>query len=229
MPPKEEKKDDKKDDKKEEKAEKKVEGATTDESSTDPEKKGTIPGQNPETGKCEGEDTCAGEGVAAGFSSPANMMDNAKKRLDDSVKTGVKTLMVTLTNPAKCATLAVGSVPVMITGIGNSIAGAFDKITKSINNSATAVKNKGFSGIFAPFHIAHAMFMLKLQGVVNNIALGPDAEIILSNPQLTAKILFDKLVFRSKIYKLALEDAEARGVLKIWIGDYVNSLLILCS
>ena len=185
----------------------------------------TIPGQDPKTKKCVGEDTCAGKGAAEAFKGPGALLDGAKKKLDDGVKNGVKTIGVVLTNPARCATLAVGAVPAMINGIGKSISGAFDGITFSINNTFKAVESKGFTGFFAPFKIANAMFLGKLQGVINNIALGPDADKILSDPKLTAKILFDKLVFRSKMYKLAIKDAEFRGVFKVWIGEYVNTLL----
>jgi hypothetical protein len=178
-----------------------------------------------EKGNCVGEDTCAGKDAADSFKGPNELLESAKKKVDDGVKNGIKTLVTAITNPAKCVALSVGAVPTMIDGIGNSIAGAFDNITLSINNTFNAVGNKGFDGIFAPFQIANAMFLGKLQDIVNNIALGPDAEKILSNPNITAKILFDKLVLRSKLYKLAIEDAELRGVLKKWIAGYVNTLL----
>jgi hypothetical protein len=233
MPPKEEKKEEKAPEVKVDGAttdasstdpEKKVEGVTTDESSTDPEKKGDVPGKNPATENCEGKDSCAGEKFAKILTG--DLGEIAKKKAAEAAKKVAKSLLTTFTNPAKCASLAVGSVPLMITSIGKSISDAFDKISNSINNAATAMNKKGFNGIFGPFKIAGAMFMLKLQGVINNIALGPDAEIILSNPQMTAKILFDKLILRSKLYKLALEDAEIRGVLKIFITEYVNNLLL---
>jgi hypothetical protein len=113
----------------------------------------------------------------------------------------------------------------MIDGIGRSISGAFDGITLSINNTFKAADAKGFTGILGPFKIANAMFLGKLQGVINNIALGPNADIILSDPNMTAKLLFDKLVLRSNMYKMAIKDAEFRGVFKVWMGDYVNTLL----
>jgi hypothetical protein len=152
-------------------------------------------------------------------------MNMAKGKIDEGLKDSVKLVASSLTNPVKCAALAVGAVPSMITGIGKSISGAFDGITESINNTFIAANNKGYSGIFGPIKIAHAMFLGKLQGVINDIALGHDAEKILSNPKMTAKILFDKLVLRSKMYKLAVEDAQFRGVFKEWITEYVNTLM----
>lgn len=178
-----------------------------------------------ENGKCVGEESCAGKDAAAKFSSPGKMLDNAKENMDKKIKNGMKTVATTLTNPAKCATMAVGAVPAMINGIGKSISGAFDGITLSINNTFKAADAKGFTGILGPFKIANAMFLGKLQGIINNIALGPDADKILSDPKLTAKLLFDKLVFRSNMYKMAIKDAEFRGVFKVWMGDYVNTLL----
>jgi hypothetical protein len=184
-----------------------------------------IPGQNPETGKCEGEDSCAGKTIAEAISNPSHAMDGVKDSVKDGLKNGVNTLMTSLTNPAKCATMVVGSVPAVIRGIGKSISGAFDDINLSINNTFDTIQVQGFDGLFGPFKIAHAMFMLKLQGIINDIALGSEADKILSDPNLTAKILFDKLVYRSKMYKLAIKDAEFRGVFKVWIADYVNTLL----
>jgi len=184
-----------------------------------------ITGQNPDTGKCEGEDSCAGKNFAEALKDPGRLMDGVKDSVKDGVKNGVNTLMTSLTNPAKCATIVVGSVPAVISGIGQSIAGAVDDINSSINKTFDTIQLQGFDGIFGPFKIAHAMFMMKLQGIINDIALGKDAEKILSDPNLTAKILFDKLVYRSKMYKLAIEDAEFRNIFKDWIADYVNTLL----
>jgi hypothetical protein len=224
--------------KKEEGAEPGKEGAEKGEEGAEPGKEGAekgeegaekgeapIPGQNPETGKCEGEDSCAGNNIADSFKDPGRLMDGAKKSLDDGVKNGINHIMTSLTNPAKCATMVVGSVPAVIQGIGKSISGAFNDISLSINNTFDTIHLQGFDGMFGPFKIAHAMFMLKLQGIINDIALGSEAEKILSDPNLTAKILFDKLVYRSKMYKLAIKDAEFRGVFKVWIADYVNTLL----
>jgi hypothetical protein len=175
--------------------------------------------------KCIGSETCVGDLIAGKLSKPGEMMHMAKGKIDEGLKDSVKLVASSLTNPVKCAALAVGAVPSMITGIGKSISGAFDGITDSINNTFIAANNKGYSGIFGPIKIAQAMFLGKLQGVINDIALGHDAEKILSDPKMTAKILFDKLVLRSKMYKLAVEDAQFRGVFKEWITEYVNTLM----
>ena len=175
--------------------------------------------------KCIGSETCVGDLIAGKLSKPGEIMHMAKGKIDEGLKDSVKLVASSLTNPVKCAALAVGAVPSMITGIGKSISGAFDGITDSINNTFIAANNKGYSGIFGPIKIAQAMFLGKLQGVINDIALGHDAEKILSDPKMTAKILFDKLVLRSKMYKLAVEDAQFRGVFKEWITEYVNTLM----
>ena len=129
--------------------------------------------------------------------------------------------MVTLKNPAKCAPMMVSSMPILIDNIGNAVSGSIDKIANSINNTATAVTDKG---LLTPFKVAHALFMLKLHSIFDKIALGPDAEKILSDPNLTPQMLFDKLKFRTNIYKLALKDAEFRGELEKWIKSYMASL-----
>jgi hypothetical protein len=217
------KKDEKKDGKEGEKKDEKKDGKEGEKKEGEEGKgKGS---DKDEKGKCVGEESCAGKDIAAKFSSPGKMLDNAKENLDKKIKEGMKTVVTTITNPAKCATMAVGAVPAMINGIGKSISGAFDGITLSINNSFKAADAKGFTGILGPFKIANAMFLGKLQGIINNIALGPDADKILSDPKLTAKLLFDKLVFRSNMYKMAIKDAEFRGVFKVWMSDYVNTLL----
>ena len=216
------KKEDKKEDKKNDEKKEGTDGEKKEGEEGKKEGKGS---DKDEKGKCVGEESCAGKDIAAKFSSPGKMLDNAKENMDKKIKEGMKTVVTTITNPAKCATMAVGAVPAMINGIGKSISGAFDGITLSINNSFKAADAKGFTGILGPFKIANAMFLGKLQGIINNIALGPDADKILSDPKLTAKLLFDKLVFRSNLYKMAIKDAEFRGVFKVWMSDYVNTLL----
>jgi chaperonin cofactor prefoldin len=113
----------------------------------------------------------------------------------------------------------------MINGIGKSISGQFDNITSSINTTFKAVEHKGFKGFYAPFQIAHAMFLGKIQNIINNIALGKDADIILADPKMSKKFLFDKIALQSRKYRDALADAEFRGVFKIWLAEYANTLM----
>jgi hypothetical protein len=185
-----------------------------------------------ENGKCVGEDTCAGDAIATKFEAPNDVLVAAKKKLDDGVKEGVKNVMTTLGNPLKCAKLITAEIPNvipnMIDKIGKSISGAFNDINLSITKTfenAGNVDIKGYPDLFGPFEVAWAMGMSKIQGVINGIALGVDAEKILSDPNLTAKILFDKLVLRSNLYKMALDDAEIRGIFKDWMAQYVDTLL----
>jgi hypothetical protein len=176
-------------------------------------------------GKCVGADTCEATVIADALKDPNKIMENAKQKLDDKVNSGLHTIAASLTNPAKCAAIAVGAFPSMINGIGKSISGQFDNITDSINNTFKAVKHKGFDGFYAPFQIAHAMFLGKIQNIVNNIALGKEADKILADPKMSKKLLFDKIALQSRKYKDALADAEFRGVFKIWLAEYANTLM----
>jgi len=178
-----------------------------------------------DSGKCVGQSTCEAALISNALKHPNKIMENAKKNLDEKINLGLETAVAALTNPRKCATIAVGVMPTIINGVGNSIAGQIDNITNSINNTVKAVKHNGYKGISAPFEIAHAMFLGKIQNIINNIALGKDAEIILADPKMSKKVLFDKIALQSRKYRDALADAEFRGVFQIWLAEYANTLM----
>ena len=229
-----EKKDDKKEGEGAEKGEKKEgeKGEKKDGDKKDGEKKEDPPieGQDPDTKKCVGKPSCAGEGIAGTLSAPGNGLSSMKKVLDDKVKGAGKAMLTVATNPAQCAANVAGAVPAIVGSVFDAVAGGIDKIGNSFNNLGAKAEAKGFDGIFAPFEIGHSMFMQKLQNVASSIALGSDfwqkhPELPQGDPKAAAKIVVDTAMKRSGIYKLALEDAETRGIFKKWLSQYTDSLL----
>ena len=214
-------KDEKKDEKKGEKKDDKKEGAAEDP---------PIEGQNPDTKKCEGKPSCAGESIGTTFSAPKEGLSGMKKILDDKVKGAGKAILTVATNPAQCAANVAGAVPSIVGSVFDAVAGGIDKIGNSFNNLGAKAEAKGFDGIFAPFEIGYTMFTQKLQNVASSIALGSDfwqkhPELPQGDPKAAAKIVVDTAMKRSGIYKLALQDAETRGIFKKWLSQYTDSLL----
>ena len=133
----------------------------------------------------------------------------------------------------KCMVVAVTQelpkiIPMVISGIGSSTAGAFNDITNSIKNlfgELGSQKIKGYPNIFGPLEVGYAIIIINLQNIINKIILGADANKILGDPNMDSKKLFDKMMRTSKRYKNAVEEAEFRGVFKEWIGNYINALL----
>jgi len=179
-------------------------------------------------GKCVGEDKCPAPPV--NFSAPKEGLAGMKKKLDDSVKNAGKNIVTAITNPAKCAAIAVGAVPSMIDGVFKSISGGLDGVAKSFGGVTKAAADEGFDGLMAPFNIARAMFTQKLQKMASDIALGQDfwdkhPEFKGMTPKEVAPIVTDAALKRSKIYSSAIDDAEVRAIFKPWLQQYTDSLL----
>ena len=158
-------------------------------------------------GNCIGKDSCPQPPV--NFSAPKISLDGMKEKLDKGLQDSGQKVMTALTNPAKCAAIAVGAVPAMIDGVFNSIAGGFDKVAKSFNGVTTAASDQGFDGLLAPFKIGHAMFMMKIQDIIQRIALEPN---FLSKPEfkgMSIKEVADQVVekagFQSDVFKKPLK------------------------
>jgi hypothetical protein len=185
-------------------------------------------GAEGEKKKCVGKAECPKPPV--NFSGPKQGLDGMKKKLDDKVKNAGKNIMTAITNPAKCASIAVGAVPSMIDGVFKSISSGLDGVAKSFGGVTTAAANQGFGGIMAPFKIGHAMFTQKLQNLASDIALGPDFWI--KHPEFKgmdikkiAPIITNAALKRSQIYSAAIDDAEFRAIFKPWLKQYTDSLM----
>jgi hypothetical protein len=183
-------------------------------------------------GKCVGKDSCAGEGAAKGLQAPKKNFDNMDKMIQDQVYPRIKNAWTNLTDKAKCP-IYVGKtlpeiIPNMISKIGESTAGAFNNVSNSIKNLFDQVSGqdiKGYPNIFGPFEVAYAAVIIKIQNVINKIALGADADKILADPKIKSGELLDKMMRTSKRYKDAIKDAEMRNIFKDWMKNYTDALL----
>jgi hypothetical protein len=231
--------DKKKEDKKEGEGEDKKEGDGKDKKEGEGEDKkegeGEGEGENSSkdaNGKCVGKDSCAGEGAAKGLQAPKKNFDSMDKMFKDQMYNGMKNAWTNLSDKAKCP-IYVGKtlpeiIPNMITKIGQSTAGAFNNVSNSIKNLFDQVSGqdiKGYPNIFGPFEVAYAAVIIKIQNVINKIALGADADKILADPNIKSGELLDKMMRTSKRYKDAIKDAETRNIFKDWMKNYTDALL----
>jgi hypothetical protein len=189
-------------------------------------------GSKDANGKCVGKDSCAGDGIAADLQAPKKEFDSMDKIVKDKMYNGMKNAWTNLSDKAKCP-IYVGKtlpeiIPNMITKIGQSTAGAFNNVSNSIKNLFDQVSGqeiKGYPNIFGPFEVAYASVIIKIQNVINKIALGADADKILADPKIKSGELLDKMMRTSKRYKDAIKDAETRDVFKDWMKNYTDALL----
>jgi len=183
-------------------------------------------------GKCVGKDSCAGDGIAANLQAPKKEFDSMDKIVKDKMYNSMKNAWTNLSDKAKCP-IYVGKtlpeiIPNMITKIGQSTAGAFNNVSNSIKNLFDQVSGqdiKGYPNIFGPFEVAYAAVIIKIQNVINKIALGADADKILADPKIKSGELLDKMMRTSKRYKDAIKDAQTRDVFKDWMKNYTDALL----
>ena len=156
-------------------------------------------------------------------------LDNAAADLMDK---GIKKVMGAIVSPVKCVQLVATDLPNVIEnfikGIGNSTSSAIDKITNSINGLFAELGGreiKGYPDLFGPFETAYAVTIIKLQGIIDKIALGENANQILADPNMDSKKLLDKMMRTSTRYKDAVKEAEFQGIFKEWMSNYINALL----
>lgn len=243
---KKEKKDDKKDDKKDKKeGDDKKEGTEGEKGDKD-KKEGEGEGEKDEKG--EGEKDEKGDKKKEGDCKPGpycaakpagdklieigdlgKKLDNAAADLMDK---GIKKVMGAIVSPVKCVQLVATDLPNLvenfIKGIGNSTSGAIDKITNSVNGLFAELGGreiKGYPDLFGPFETAYAVAIIKLQNIIDKIALGANAKQILADPNMDSKKLLDKMMRTSTRYKDAVKEAEFQGIFKEWMSNYINALL----
>ena len=183
-------------------------------------------------GKCVGKDTCAGDKLASKLSAPANKLRSLDTMLRDKVNNSMKDAWKNLTDKAKCPIYVAEKIPDMIPNmiekIGKSTAGAFDNVANSIKNLFDQVSGqeiKGYPNIFGPFEVAYAFVIIKIQNVINQLALGADADKILADPAIKSGELLAKMMRTSKRYKDAIKEAELQDIFKDWIKNYTDALL----
>jgi hypothetical protein len=189
-------------------------------------------GSKDANGKCVGKDSCAGDGIAANLQAPKKEFDSMDKIVKDKMYNSMKNAWTNLSDKAKCP-IYVGKtlpeiIPNMITKIGQSTAGAFNNVSNSIKNLFDQVSGqdiKGYPNIFGPFEVAYAAVIIKIQNVINKIALGADADKILADPKIKSGELLDKMMRTSKRYKDAIKDAQTRDIFKDWMKNYTDALL----
>ena len=166
------------------------------------------------------------------LSAPHKKMQGLDQMAKDKLHSILKNIWGSLNDKAKCVSMITkelpGVVPNMIDKIGASTSGAINNVANSIKNLFNQVSNqeiKGYPDIFGPFEVVYAMIIIKIQNIINKIALGADADKILADPNIKSGELLDKMMRTSKRYKDAVEQAKFRNVFEEWIKNYVDALL----
>ena len=186
---------------------------------------------------------CIAKGIGETLMEPAKAFENTRNALIDGAKqtiknTGEKVVGVVL-DKAKCVAFFGKELPEIIPNmIGNifdktvggieKVSGAADKFAASIGNVFKELGGqeiKGYPNIFGPFEVLYAMIIIKIQGVINKIVLGANANQILGDPKMDPKHLLDELLKNSEKYKLAANDKEFKRIFEEWLANYVEAVL----
>ena len=183
-------------------------------------------------GKCVGEDSCTMIGTADKLSNTHIKMQGLDQMAKDKLHSMLKNGWGALNDKAKCVSMVTKElpnvVPNMIEKIGSSTSGAIDNVSNSIKNLFDQVSGqeiKGYPDIFGPFEVGYAMIIIKIQNIINQIALGADADKILADPNIKSGELLDKMMRTSKRYKDAVQEAEFKNIFEEWMKNYVDALL----
>ena len=183
-------------------------------------------------GKCVGEDSCTMRGTADKLSDTHIKMQGLDQMAKDKLHSMLKNGCGALNDKAKCVSMVTKElpnvVPNMIEKIGSSTSGAIDNVSNSIKNLFDQVSGqeiKGYPDIFGPFEVGYAMIIIKIQNIINQIALGADADKILADPNIKSGELLDKMMRTSKRYKDAVQEAEFKNIFEEWMKNYVDALL----
>ena len=183
-------------------------------------------------GKCVGEDSCTMRGTADKLSDTHIKMQGLDQMAKDKLHSMLKNGWGALNDKAKCVSMVTKElpnvVPNMIEKIGSSTSGAIDNVSNSIKNLFDQVSGqeiKGYPDIFGPFEVGYAMIIIKIQNIINQIALGADADKILADPNIKSGELLDKMMRTSKRYKDAVQEAEFKNIFEEWMKNYVDALL----
>lgn len=181
---------------------------------------------------CKDQNSCVGRDASKKLSVPVNSFKSIDQMAKDKLHSTLKKIWGALHDKAKFLSLVTKELPKvlpnMIDKIGNSTAGAFDNVSISIKNLFDQVSGqeiKGYPDIFGPFEVAYAIIILKIQNIINQIALGKDADKILADPNIKSDELLDKMIRISKRYKDVVQQAEFRHVFGEWMKNYVDALL----
>ena len=183
-------------------------------------------------GKCVGEDSCTMRGTADKLSDTHIKMQGLDQMAKDKLHSMLKNGWGALNDKAKCVSMVTTElpnvVPNMIEKIGSSTSLAIDNVSNSIKNLFDQVSGqeiKGYPDIFGPFEVGYAMIIIKIQNIINQIALGADADKILADPNIKSGELLDKMMRTSKRYKDAVAQAEFKNIFEEWMKNYVDALL----
>ena len=183
-------------------------------------------------GKCVGEDSCTMRGTADKLSDTHIKMQGLDQMAKDKLHSMLKNGWSALNDKAKCVSMVTKElpnvVPNMIEKIGSSTSLAIDNVSNSIKNLFDQVSGqeiKGYPDIFGPFEVGYAMIIIKIQNIINQIALGADADKILADPNIKSGELLDKMMRTSKRYKDAVAQAEFKNIFEEWMKNYVDALL----
>ena len=183
-------------------------------------------------GKCVGEDSCTMRGTADKLSDTHIKMQGLDQMAKDKLHSMLKNGWGALNDKAKCVSMVTKElpnvVPNMIEKIGSSTSLAIDNVSNSIKNLFDQVSGqeiKGYPDIFGPFEVGYAMIIIKIQNIINQIALGADADKILADPNIKSGELLDKMMRTSKRYKDAVAQAEFKNIFEEWMKNYVDALL----
>ena len=183
-------------------------------------------------GKCVGEDSCTMRTTADKLSDTHIKMQGLDQMAKDKLHSMLKNGWGALNDKAKCVSMVTTElpnvVPNMIEKIGSSTSLAIDNVSNSIKNLFDQVSGqeiKGYPDIFGPFEVGYAMIIIKIQNIINQIALGADADKILADPNIKSGELLDKMMRTSKRYKDAVAQAEFKNIFEEWMKNYVDALL----
>ena len=181
---------------------------------------------------CKPGHHCAAEPAAKKLKEIGDFGRSLDNAAADFVGKGISKVMGAISDQAQCVQLVATDLPNIvgnfISGIGNSTSSAIDKITSSINNLFSELGGreiKGYPDLFGPFETVYAVIIIKIQNIINKIALGENANQILADPNMDSKKLLDKMMRTSTRYKDAVKEAEFQGIFKEWMSNYINALL----
>jgi len=164
---------------------------------------------------------CPTEDQGKSLQSGNNEIDNIKAKISQQVSGTIDALFK---NPQECVANYSASAPNMITGmiegVGNSVAGSFDKIADAFGNMTSAAANAEFVN---PIEYAKNLVKIKFQGIFNNIILGENWEEIMKTEKNPNK-LAELIMLRSDLLNGAFNSLKFQKKFKPWLDSYMDSL-----
>lgn len=176
----------------------------------------------------------------------ANELIDLKKRLEDplkmardyvteKVKVVAETVKNAVVNPLECGKIVAGSFTDIIPNTIDKASLALDKLYLSLDklngsmdhffNGLGGREIPGYPNLFGPFEVLYAKLILDMQGMLNKILLGENADKILSDPKFDPKNLLAELMKNSKKYLDVSKSKEFQGIFKEWLVNYVESVM----